>query len=118
MAAYLRLKSNFDISKATPQAKIVLQAMKTYGCVIQENGTVGYLNGDVNAGWNPDDLHWIKDNVKLSNLEFIDVSSLEIAPNTAQAVQPNGPGSLSGTNPSSTTTAAVVHHAHSGPRAQ
>src|SRR5262249_53101606 len=117
MAAYLRLKANFDVSQATPQAKIILQAMKTYGCVIQENGTHGYLNGDVNTGWKPDDLHWIKDHVKLNNLEFITVSNLEIAPNTAQANQPSGPGSVASTG-SSGMSVAAAHHTHSAARAR
>jgi hypothetical protein len=116
MASYLRLKAGFDISKATPQAKIVLQAMKTYGCIIQENGMHGYLNGDANTGWNSDDLHWIKSNVTLNDLEFIDVSSLEIAPNTAQANQPSGPASIASTTASG-TSAVAAHHTNSAARA-
>src|SRR5262249_9393526 len=114
MGAYLRLKSNVDISQAPPQAQIVLQAMKTYGCIIQENGTVGYLNGDANVGWDHTQLKWIRNSLTLNDLEFVDVSSLEISPNTAQASQ-SGPASISSISSALATVSA--HHTNSAARA-
>ena len=120
MASYLRLKRSFNISGATPQAKIVLQAMQTYGCILQENGSDAYINGDSNTGWNHDDLAWIKNNVTIGDLEFIDVASLEISPSTAQAQQPGSPAGITGDLSGSGTASAMIssHHMNCRPRAK
>jgi hypothetical protein len=99
MGTYMRLKASSAarlIPQAPPQSKIILQALATYGAITTQNSGSysGFLNGDSNAGWDPTDLHWIKDNAKISDLEVIDVSSLEISPSTAQASQGSGGASV------------------------
>ena len=118
MGAYMRLKANVDISQAPPQAKAILQALKTYGAFIHQNGSAGYLNGDANTGWVPEQLKWIRQNITLGQMEFVDVSSLMISPNTAQARQPSGGASSTSTGDQGSTTAAAVHHTDSRPRAK
>ncbi len=57
MGTRLRLKASFDISGFGPQSKVILQALKTYGMILADNGSNLYLSGAPNDGWNNDDLH-------------------------------------------------------------
>jgi hypothetical protein len=54
---HLRLKASTDLSKATPQAKIVLTALQKYGMFVADNGSNWYVSGEPNAKWNDDDFH-------------------------------------------------------------
>ena len=57
MGARLRLKASYDVSGFTPQAKIILTALKTYGMIVADNGSNLYLSGTSDSRWNNDDLH-------------------------------------------------------------
>ena len=57
MGMRMRLRANFDISGFSPQAKIILTALKKYGMILADNGSSMYLSGAPNDGWNNDDLH-------------------------------------------------------------
>lgn len=57
MGARLRLKSSYDISGFSAQSRIILQALKTYGMIVADNGSNMFLTGAPNDGWNNDDLH-------------------------------------------------------------
>jgi hypothetical protein len=130
---YMRLKASsaatlIPAAKAAgcPQAAAILQALATYGAIIQEQGADWYLNGDPNVGWNHNDLEFIKSNtVGSRDMEYIDVSALEISPTTAQANSPtsvygtSGTSSVSSTNGSSGTSGLSInesHHTKSQPR--
>lgn len=73
--ARFRLKASYNISGFSPQAQVILQAMKTYGIVLADNGSPWYVSGSPNAGWDNDVLHEI-DVVKGSDFEVVDTSSL------------------------------------------
>jgi hypothetical protein len=84
----LRLKSSFDISGYPPQAKVILQALKTYGAMVHTNNggnSVG-IAGSPDTRWNFNDLESLK-GVDISNFEAVDVSSVMIDKNSAQARQ-------------------------------
>jgi hypothetical protein len=70
MGARFRLKASFDISKFPPQSKIILQAMKTYGLILADNGSPWYVSGAPDSRWNDDDLSRLK-SVKGSNFEVV-----------------------------------------------
>jgi hypothetical protein len=92
-----RLKASYDISGYPPQAKVVLQALKTYGAIVATNNGVGLpvsLTGVPDTRWDFTDLNTIY-NVDLSNFEAVDVSSLMIDPNSMQARQPTTPSGTS-----------------------
>jgi hypothetical protein len=57
MGMRLRLHASFDISAYSPQAKIILAALKKYGMIMADNGSALYISGDPNDGWNNTDLH-------------------------------------------------------------
>ncbi len=75
MGLRVRLKASFDISGFPRQARIVLQALKTYGMILADNGSPWYISGAPDPHWNNDDLHSLG-RVTGADLEVVDTSSL------------------------------------------
>ena len=85
MGMRLRLRANFDISKFTPQAKVILTALKTYGMIVADNGSSMYVSGAPSNSWNNDDLH------NLGNVTAADFEVLQETPLITGANIPTGP---------------------------
>ena len=75
MGLRVRLKAGVDISKLPPQARIVAQAMKTYGLILADNGSPWYVSGAPNAHWSNDQLHALGA-LHGSDFEVVDTSKL------------------------------------------
>ena len=75
MGLRVRLKASVDISGFTRQARIVLQALKTYGMILADNGSPWYVSGAPNAHWSNDDLHTLG-RITGADFEVVDTSSL------------------------------------------
>jgi len=75
MGLRVRLKASVDISGFPRQARIVLQALKTYGMIVADNGSNWYISGAPNPHWNNDDLHTL-DRITGADFEVVDTSSL------------------------------------------
>jgi hypothetical protein len=75
MGLRVRLKASVDISKLPPQARIVAQAMKTYGLILADNGSPWYISGAPNAHWSNDQLHALG-SLNGSDFEVVDTSKL------------------------------------------
>ncbi len=60
MGLRLRLKANYDISQYTGEARVVLEALKTYGMIVADNGTSWFITGATDPRWNDDDLNQLK----------------------------------------------------------
>jgi hypothetical protein len=75
MGLRVRLKAGVDISKLPPQARIVAQAMKTYGLILADNGSPWYISGAPNARWSNDQLHALGA-LNGSDFEVVDTSKL------------------------------------------
>ena len=75
MGLRVRLKASFDVSGFPPQARAVLQALKTYGMIVADNGSSWYITGAPSPRWNNDDLHTLG-RVHGSDFEVVDTSSL------------------------------------------
>lgn len=56
MGLRVRLKASVDVSTFPPQARVVLQALKTYGMILADNGSNWYVSGAPSPKWNNDDL--------------------------------------------------------------
>ncbi len=80
-----RLKASFDISRFSPQVQVILTALKTYGMFLADNGSPWYISGAPDPGWNDDALVNELRNVKGSDFEAVDESSLMVDPNSGQA---------------------------------
>jgi hypothetical protein len=57
MGLRVRLKPNVNISHLPDQARVVAQAMKTYGLILADNGSPWYVSGAPSPRWNDDALH-------------------------------------------------------------
>jgi hypothetical protein len=60
MGMRVRLKASFDISTFPAEAKVILQAMKTYGMIVADNGSAWYFTGAPDTRWNDDHLNTLK----------------------------------------------------------
>jgi hypothetical protein len=73
MGLRLRLKASYDISGLRGQAKVIAQALKTYGALVADNGGGSprvFVGGATDPGWNDDDLNGIK-SIPASALEAV-----------------------------------------------
>ena len=75
MGLRVRLKASFDISGFPPQARVILQALKTYGMMVADNGSNWFVSGVPDSRWSNDDLHTLS-RVPGSAFEVVDTSSL------------------------------------------
>jgi hypothetical protein len=75
MGQRLRLRSSFDTSGYPKQARIVLDALKTYGMIVADNGSDWFLSGSPSSGWDNDQLQKLG-GVKGSDFEVVDDSKL------------------------------------------
>ena len=57
MGLRVRLKAGVDIASLPRQARIVAQAMKTYGMILADNGSNWYVSGAPSPKWSNDQLH-------------------------------------------------------------
>ena len=60
MGLRVRLKGSFDLSKFHGQSLVILQALKTYGMMLADNGSDWYITGATDSRWNDQDLDQIK----------------------------------------------------------
>lgn len=77
MGARFRLKGDYDISGYTPNAQVVLQAMKTYGMILADNGSNWYFQGTVDDRWRNSLLDQLK-RVPASAFEAVDASACSV----------------------------------------
>jgi hypothetical protein len=75
MGLRLRLRADYPIAGFPRQARIVLQALKTYGMIVADNGSSWYISGEPNSHWSNDDLHTLG-RVPGSAFQVVDTSSL------------------------------------------
>jgi len=75
MGTRVRLKAGVDISRYPKQARIVLQALKTYGMILADNGSNWYISGAPDPRWSNDALHALGA-ITGSDFEVVDSSSL------------------------------------------
>jgi hypothetical protein len=82
MGLRVRLKSSFDVSGFSPQTRVLLQALKKYGLILADNGSNWYLSGIPDDHWDNDALVSELAQVPGSAFEVVDVSSLELDPDS------------------------------------
>ena len=88
MGQRFRLKASYDISGFDPMAQVILQALKTYGMMLSDNGSAWYISGAPDPRWDDNILNQLK-RVTGADLEAVDVSSLQTTPNSGLATDPN-----------------------------
>ena len=75
MGLRLRLKAGYDISGFPPDVQVILQALKTYGMMVADNGSDWFISGAPDPRWNDEELH-VLDEVKGRDFEVVDTSSM------------------------------------------
>jgi hypothetical protein len=86
MGQRFRLKASFDISGYPAYAQVILRALKKYGMILADNGSNWYVSGTQDTSWDDDALNTLKQ-LRGSNFEAVDESSLQIGPDSGQAKQ-------------------------------
>ncbi len=86
MGQRFRLKAGGDIDGFSETNQIILQALKTYGMLLADNGSDWFLSGVPDDRWNNDDLHELQEGVLGSDFEAVDCSSLIDDPDSDQVV--------------------------------
>ncbi|MFZ6757617.1 hypothetical protein ACO0K9_10445 [Undibacterium sp. Ji50W] len=72
MGMRVRLKASYQIpANFSNESKAILQAMKTYGMLVADNGSNWYISGAPDARWNNDKLVSELGSVKGSNFEVV-----------------------------------------------
>jgi hypothetical protein len=75
MGLRVRLKAGVNISRLPYQARVVAQALKTYGMILADNGSPWYISGAPNAKWNNSALHLL-DELTGRDFEVVNTASL------------------------------------------
>lgn len=71
MGLRFRLRSDFDLSGYTGQARVILEALKRYGMIVADNGSNWYITGAADPRWDDTDLRQLK-KVPGSAFEVVD----------------------------------------------
>jgi hypothetical protein len=82
MGLRLRLRSGVDISGFPAQARVILRAMQTYGLIVADNGSSGFIGGVPDPRWDNDALHQLG-RITLADFDAVDESSLRVSADSA-----------------------------------
>jgi hypothetical protein len=81
MGARFRLKADYDVSGFPTGMQVILQAMKTYGIMLADNGSNWYVSGAPDERWDNDMLHLL-DVLTGDDFEAVDTSVLMVDRNS------------------------------------
>jgi hypothetical protein len=83
MGLRLRLKASVNTARLPAQARIIAQAMKTYGVIVADNGSPWFIGGAPDPHWDNDALAAL---AGLTGVDFeaVDTAPLSAGPNTGQ----------------------------------
>ncbi|HEU4950866.1 MAG TPA: hypothetical protein VFT46_02895, partial [Holophagaceae bacterium] len=75
MGMRVRLKASVDISGYPPRVQVILQALKTYGMLLADNGSDWYLSGAPDPRWSDDELATIS-GIKGGDFEVVQMGTI------------------------------------------
>jgi hypothetical protein len=81
MGAWFRMKADYPTAGLHPYTVTILEAFKTHGLIVADNGSNWYVTGAADAGWEPRVLDELKA-IPAGAFEAIDQSSLMVDPNS------------------------------------
>ncbi|PIE25738.1 MAG: hypothetical protein CSA62_00080 [Planctomycetota bacterium] len=61
MGLRLRLRADYDISDLPPQARVIAQALKTYGFIVADNGPAWEFQGAPDTRWDDEQIQRLRD---------------------------------------------------------
>ena len=86
MGQRFRLKADVDIDGFSSTNQIILQALKTYGMLLADNGSDWFLSGTPDDRWDNDDLRALQEGIRGGDFEAVDCTSLIDDPDSGQVV--------------------------------
>jgi hypothetical protein len=75
MGMRVRLKASVDISGYPPSARVVLQALRTYGMMLADNGGDWFVSGAPDPRWNDTELNTLKQ-IRGSDFEVVEMGAV------------------------------------------
>ena len=84
MGQRFRLKADVDLSAFSPTNQIILQALKTYGMFLADNGSSWFLTGVPDDRWDNDDLRELQERIHGQDFEAVDATMLMADPDSGQ----------------------------------
>jgi hypothetical protein len=91
MGARFRLRAGFDGSGFSPEARVVIHAMKRYGMIVADNGSDWYFQGSVDPRWTYSFVDQLKQ-IPARAFVAVDERRCRVAPDSAAfAVGPDCP---------------------------
>lgn len=88
MGTRLRLKASFDISGFPPDDQVLLTAMKQYGLILADNGSVMFVTGTPDNRWNNNDLDQLK-TLTVSDFEVVQLGTIITPANVPTGPSPS-----------------------------
>ena len=75
MGMRVRLKADYDLSGFAPEVQVILQALKTYGMILADNGSDFFISGAHDPRWDPDVLRQLK-RVTARDIEVVEMRDM------------------------------------------
>jgi hypothetical protein len=75
MGLRIRLKASFDTSGYSPEVRAIMQALKTYGMILADNGSNWYISGAPDSRWNDENLAELGD-IHGSDFEAVETGEI------------------------------------------
>jgi hypothetical protein len=88
MGQRFRLKATFDTTTFSPPVQVILNALKTYGMFVADNGSDWYISGVPDMRWNDDMLVSELRRVHGYDFEAVDETRLMVNANSGQVRGP------------------------------
>jgi hypothetical protein len=79
MGLRVRLKSTYDTSGLSPQARVIAEALKRYGMILADNGSDWYVTGSSDPRFDDDVMHEL-DAITGRDLEVVDTTGFVNGP--------------------------------------
>jgi hypothetical protein len=89
MGQRFRLRADFDASGMARPAQVIVKALQTYGMILADNGSEWFMSGVPDERWDNDMLRELAE-IRGADFEAVDVQTLIIDPDSAQARQVQG----------------------------
>ena len=104
MGAWFRMKADVPTDGLHPHTKVIVEAFKTHGLLLADNGSIWYFTGAADAGWESRVLSELKA-LTAGQFEAVDASSLMVHADSGQVrgapapAPPPAPGTTTTTAP-------------------
>ena len=83
MGAWFRLRADYPTDGLAPQARVIVEAMKTHGIILADNGASWFMSGTPDPHWDNRALSQIW-SISGDDMEAVDTSSMIVDPNSGQ----------------------------------